>query len=270
MKIIKIKDLQWNYNEKKVLQDINLEIEKGKFYSIIGPNGSGKTTLLKNIARIMEPKRNTVLIDGKDIIGFKNKELARKIASVPQNTEINFEFSSHDVVMMGRTPYLSRFEVEKSTDEAIVKEAMETTNTWELRNKSINELSGGERQRVIIARALAQQPDIVLLDEPVSHLDIHHQVRIMDNIKTLNQNKNFTVIAVLHDLNLAAQYSDTLVLLHQGKVVALGTPEQVITKKNIKEVYDMDVYMMKNPSNNKPHMIILPFTDKVFNNDINF
>ncbi|NLJ88950.1 MAG: heme ABC transporter ATP-binding protein [Epulopiscium sp.] len=268
--MIKIKNLHWKYGEKKILEDINLEIERGKFYSIIGPNGSGKTTLLRNIARILEPQKNTILIDNKDIMDFQNKELAKKIASVPQNTEISFDFSCHDIVMMGRTPYLKRFETEKAEDKIIVREAMETTNTWELRNKSINELSGGERQRVIISRALAQEPDIILLDEPISHLDIHHQVRIMDNIKALNQKKKFSVIAVFHDLNLAAQYSDTLILLNHGKIISLGKPEEVITKKNIKEVYHMDVYMMKNPTNGKPHMIVLPTVNKSFSDDINF
>ncbi|NLK22409.1 MAG: heme ABC transporter ATP-binding protein [Epulopiscium sp.] len=255
MKIIKIKALHWKYGERLILDNIDLEMERGKFYSIIGPNGSGKTTLLKSITKILEPQKDTIWIEDKDILDFKGKELARKLASVPQNTEINFDFSAEAIVMMGRTPHLKRFEMEKDKDAAIARESMMTTNTWQMRHENINNLSGGERQRVIVARALTQESDVLLLDEPIAHLDIHHQIKLLDSIKGLNTQKGLTVIAVLHDLNLAARFSDELILLSQGKISALGSVEEVLTKENIKNVYDMEVYMMKNPVTGKPHMI---------------
>lgn len=248
-----IKNLNYNYGETHILDNININFERNKFYSIIGPNGSGKTTLLKNILRTLPVESKSIYIDDQDLTSFKNKDLAKKISSVPQNTNIDFQFSVFDIVLMGRTPYLKRFETEGNKDLLIVQEAMEMTNTWHLKDKNINELSGGERQRVIIARALAQQCEIILLDEPISNLDIQHQIEILDTIKYLN--RNVTIVAVLHDLNLAAQYSDSLILLNNGKIVSYGTVEEVLTEKNIRSAYNMDTYIIKNPVTGKPHII---------------
>lgn len=248
-----INNLNYSYGENHILNNININFERNKFYSIIGPNGSGKTTLLKNILRTIPIESKSIYIDGKDLTCFKNKELAKKISSVPQNTNIDFQFSVFDIVLMGRTPYLKRFATEGDKDLKIVEEAMEMTNTWHLRDKNINELSGGERQRVIIARALAQQCEIILLDEPISNLDIQHQIEILDTIKYLN--RNITIIAVLHDLNLAAQYSDSLILLNNGRIVSHGTVEEVLTEKNIRNAYNLDTYIIKNPVTGKPHII---------------
>jgi len=240
-----------------VLTDINIEIEQGKFYSIIGPNGSGKTTLLKSMSKALEPAQNTVYINGTDISLLRSKEIARKISSVPQNTGLEFEFTVMDIVLMGRSPYLRRFQSEREEDIKKAVEAMKTTNTWHLREKSINRVSGGERQRVIIARALAQDAQIMLLDEPISQLDIHHQVELMNTIKKLNREKGITVIAVLHDLNIAAQYSDYMLLLSEGRIAVQGTPEAVLTQQNIKNIYKLDVLVMDNPINGKPLIIPL-------------
>ncbi|WP_051541889.1 ABC transporter ATP-binding protein [Clostridium lundense] len=248
-----INNLNYNYGETHILNNINIKFKKNKFYSIIGPNGSGKTTLLKNILRTIPVESKSIYIDAKDLTCFKNKELAQKISSVPQNTNIDFQFTVFDIVLMGRTPYLKRFETEGNEDLQIVEESMKMTNTWHLKDKNINELSGGERQRVIIARALAQQCEIILLDEPISNLDIQHQIEILDTIKYLN--RNVTIIAVLHDLNLAAQYSDSLILLNNGKVVSHGTVEEVLTEKNIRNAYNLDTYIIKNPVTGKPHII---------------
>ncbi|MBC2397710.1 ABC transporter ATP-binding protein [Clostridium tetanomorphum] len=250
---IVINNLHCSYGDKKILKNININFEKNKFHSIIGPNGSGKTTLLKNIQKILPIENNCIYIDGKDLNSFKNKDLAKKIASVPQNTNIDFDFSAMDIVLMGRTPYLKRFEKEKDTDLIIVKEAMEMTNTWYLKDKNINELSGGERQRVIIARALAQESEIILLDEPISNLDMHHQIDILDTIKYLN--RDITVIAVLHDLNLAAEYSDSLILLKNGNVLCKGTPKDVLTESNIRDAYNINTHIIKNPITGAPHII---------------
>ncbi|PRR78254.1 putative siderophore transport system ATP-binding protein YusV [Clostridium liquoris] len=250
---INIENLNCSYGDKVILNNININFEKNKFHSIIGPNGSGKTTLLKNILRVLPVENKCIYIDSKDVNSFKSKDFAKKLSSVPQNTNIDFDFSVMDIVLMGRTPYLKRFESEKENDIKIVKEAMEMTNTWDLKDKSINELSGGERQRVIIARALSQESEIMLLDEPISNLDIQHQIEILDTIKYLN--RNVTIIAVLHDLNLAAQYSDSLILLKDGKVLSHGAVEEVLTEKNIRDAYNIDAYIMKNPVTGKPHII---------------
>lgn len=250
---INVEDLNYSYDDKKILNDINIKLEKNKFYSIIGPNGSGKTTLLKNIGKVLPIEKNCIYIDGKEIHSYKIKDLAKKMASVPQNTNIDFDFSVLDVVLMGRSPYLKRFENESDKDFKIAKDVMEMTNTWHLKDKTINALSGGERQRVIIARALAQQSEIILLDEPISNLDMQHQIEILDTVKYLN--KEVTIVAVLHDLNLAAQYSDYLIMLKDGEIVSYGKPEEVLTEAHIKNTYNMDTYIFKNPVTGKPHII---------------
>ncbi|AYD39950.1 ABC transporter ATP-binding protein [Clostridium fermenticellae] len=255
---IDIKDLHFSFDKTEILHKININFTKNKFYSIIGPNGSGKTTLLKNISKILKPTTKSIFLDNIDILDFKNSSLARKLAVVPQNTTIDFDFTALDIVLMGRSPYLSRFESESKKDYRLAKNAMNMTNTWQLRDKIINQLSGGEKQRVLIARALAQNTDIILMDEPISHLDLHHQIEILDTIKLLT--KSITIVAVLHDLNLASQYSDYIILMDNGSIITSGTPDEVITEKNIKGVYKIDMCMIKNPINNRPH--IIPFTSK--------
>lgn len=255
MSEIKIIDLGWKYGEENILRGINLQIEKGKFYSILGPNGSGKTTLLKNILKILVPKKRSIFISEDDITNIPTKEMAKKVGSVPQDTNVDFDFSVLDIVLMGRTPYLKRFEVEGEKDLAIAKEAMELTDTWRFKDKSIKTLSGGERQRVIVARAMVQQTEILLLDEPISHLDIHHQVELLDTVSSLSKDRGITVTAVLHDINMASQFSDYLILLNKGQIVSIGTSEEVITKEMIEEVYQMECCIIKNPITGKPHVI---------------
>ena len=254
--MIKIKDLSFSY-EEEVLSNVNINIEKGKFYTILGPNGSGKTTLLRLISKALDAKKNNLFIEDKDIQLLSSKFIAKKIAIVPQSTEIEFDFSVHDIVLMGRTPHISRFSQESEEDIKAVRKAMESTNTWHLRDKSINALSGGERQRVIVARAIAQTTEIILLDEPISHLDIHHQIEIMNQIRELNENKNITIVAVLHDLNLAAAYSDFMILMNNGSVHSHGVPQEILNEKAIKEVYGLDVYITKNPKTGK--IFVMPF-----------
>lgn len=247
--------LVFSYGYKEILKGISVKFEKNKFYSIIGPNGCGKTTLLKNITRNLEAEGNFIVIDSKDLKSMKSKEIARKLAFVPQNTNIDFEFTAMDVVIMGRSPYLRLFQNEKEEDMEIVRRSMEVTKTWHLRDVNINEISGGERQRVIIARALAQQTGIMLLDEPISMLDIHHQIELMDTVKKLVKEEGITVVAVLHDLNIASQYSDEIIILNGGQVFAKGTAAEVITENNILEVYGLSVQVIKNPITGKPHVI---------------
>ena len=254
--MIEIKELNFSY-EEPVLNGVNINIEKGKFYSILGPNGSGKTTLLKLISKILPLEKSQIFLENKDIVNINSKMISRRMAVVPQSTEIEFDFSVEDIVLMGRTPHISRFSSESKLDVEIAEKAMKSTNTYKLKNKSINALSGGERQRVVVARAIAQDTDIILLDEPISHLDLHHQVEIMNQIKALNKEKNTTIIAVLHDINIAAAYSDNMILMLDGKVHSSGLPEVILTEKNIKEVYGLEVYISKNPRTGK--LFLMPF-----------
>ncbi len=252
---VAVRGLSWRYGNRQVLSDITLSFEKGKLYSIIGPNGSGKTTLLRNIAKSLEPAAGSVFLNGTDIMDLSTRDVARKLSVVPQNTYIDFDFTVLDIVLMGRNPYISRLGSESREDMAAAEHAMRLTNTWDFRGKSINEVSGGERQRALVARALAQDTAVMLLDEPVSQLDLHHQIELMDMVLSLSQDRKRTILSVMHDLNLAARYSDFLILLNGGRVVVQGTPWQVLTRENIETVYHLDSCIVNNPVTGKPFLI---------------
>lgn len=254
---VTVEGVSFAFDQEEILKNIDLKIEKGKFYSILGPNGSGKTTLVKNICKTLTVKQGSIYVEERDIKILSSKAMAKEMALVPQNTTVEFDFSVEDIVLMGRTPYIGRFSSESEEDLKIAQEAMEATNTWQLRHKSINSLSGGERQRVIVARAITQSTDIILLDEPISNLDIYHQVEILNAIKQLNLKKGITIITVLHDLNLAAAYSDQIIMMHEGRVHSWGTPEEILVEDKIKEVYGIDVQVIKNPVSGKPHVITI-------------
>jgi iron complex transport system ATP-binding protein len=230
-----INKLSFNYTGIQVLKNIELEVGLGEMLSIVGPNGSGKSTLLKCINRILKTKQNTVLIDGKDACTLNLKELAKLMGYVPQSSTSTFPFTVFDVVMMGRKPYIHWNVGER--DNEIVAEMLEFLGISHLAMRHFTELSGGEQQRVIIARALAQQPQLLLLDEPTSSLDIKHQLDILCMLKTLAQTKERSVIVSMHDLNLASRFSDRMVMLKQGCIYAVGTPEAVLTEENIEAVY---------------------------------
>jgi iron complex transport system ATP-binding protein len=253
MEHIKVRDLCFSYQEKEILKGISLDFTKGKFYSIIGPNGSGKSTFIKNISKILEPKYKSVFIEKDDILSFNSKNLARKMAVIPQNILIDYEFTVFDIVMMGRNPYKRRFQDFNIDDEKIVQRYMEITNTWQLKDELITHLSGGETQRVIAARALSQETDIILLDEPTSHLDIQYQVEFLSIFKSLKSDK--VIISVLHDLNMASIFSDEIILLNKGQVEAIGKPYEVINKDNIKNVYNLSVQVLENPVSKCPYII---------------
>lgn len=254
--MIRINNLCFSF-EHEVLKDININIERGKFYTILGPNGSGKTTLLRILSKSLQMEKGDIFLDGINVAQIKPTLLAKKMAVVPQSTEIEFDFSVQDIVLMGRTPHNTRFSSESEKDIKIAINAMKCTNTLQLKNKSINKLSGGEKQRVVVARAIAQDTEIILLDEPISHLDIHHQIEIMNQLRQLNKNKNITIVAVLHDLNIAAAYADHMILMHDGGVYSEGTPVEVLTEDIIKQVYGLEVYITKNPKTGKT--FIMPF-----------
>lgn len=250
---ITVKNLSFYYDGKEILKNINLDFCKGYFYSIIGPNGSGKSTFIKNISKLISPKQKSVFIDNKDICDFNTKSLSKIMALIPQDTSIDYEFTVSDIVMMGRSPYKKRFEDFNKEDEKIIEKYMRITKTWDIKDKLITELSGGEVQRVVAARALSQETDIILLDEPTSHLDIQYQIEFLNVFKSLKKDK--IIIAVLHDLNLASIFSDEIILINKGKVIAKGTPWQVINKENIEGVYNIPIEIIENPVSKCPHII---------------
>jgi len=245
MSIIEVKNLSFKYLSSAVLNNLNFSVEKGEFISIVGPNGTGKSTLLKILSGFLEYSGGEVIFDGKDLKKVKPLELARKRAFVTQDNSVNFPYKSIEIVMMGRFPYSGLLENETKEDEQIVKEIMEKTSVLHLASRPVTELSGGERQRVMIAKALAQKPQVLFLDEPTASFDINYQIDILDYIKTLNRKEGVTVLMVIHDLNLASQYSDRIILLKKGSIHAMGDPPDVITEKNIEDVFSIKVKIEK-------------------------
>ncbi len=233
-----INDLSFNYAGHTVLKDVEFQVDAGEVLSIVGPNGSGKSTLLKCINRILKTKQNTVLIDGKDTSKINYKELSKLIGYVPQSSSSTFSFTVFDVVLMGRRPYINWNLSER--DSEIVAEVLEYLGIGELAMRPFNELSGGEQQKVVIARALAQQPKTLLLDEPTSSLDIRHQLEILCMVRSLTQNEEHSVVVTMHDLNLASRFSDRMLMLKKGEIYACGTPKEVLTEDNIRAVYGIE------------------------------
>ena len=242
-KALKTEDAHFSYDGEEALAGVTLEVERGRYVSLIGPNGAGKTTLLRLISGVLEPSRGKVEILGRDAAELTRREMARRVAVVPQETAIIFPFTAEEVVLMGRFPHLSPYGFESAGDLAVAREAMRLTETEAFAERAIQDLSGGERRRVIIARALAQEADILLLDEPTAFLDIKHQVEITALVQRLKKERDLTVVAASHDLNLAAAFSDTLVLLRRGKVFACGPPDQVVREEVLSEAYGTGVYV---------------------------
>lgn len=250
-------NINFSYTEKPILDDFSFAIDEAQVVAIIGPNGSGKTTLLKIINGILFPDSGSILIDGKDTSRWRRKELAKTVAVVPQETLSIFPFYAEEIVLMGRFPHLSDYSFEDKKDYRIAHEAMERTDTLAFAARRYDELSAGERQRVLIARALAQEPKILLLDESTVFLDLKHQVQFLSLLRQLNKTQNLTVVFVTHDVNLAASHADRIILLYSGKNYAIGNPAEVITAANIKEVYDVDVLVDRNPQSGLPRMTLL-------------
>ena len=257
MVLLNVDGVECRYGSVKVLEGVTLSVKEGDFVGILGPNGSGKTTLFKSISRSLKPHKGTILLNGTDVYSLKSIEVAQHMAVVPQESSIGFSFNALDVVLMGRNPHMSRFQMETAKDLEIAKKAMNMTNTWYLAKRPINELSGGEKQRVIIARALAQEPEILLLDEPLTHLDIANQLEIMDLVKSLCVKEGLIALAVIHDLNFAARYCNTALLLKNGEVFAAGSLDQVLTSENIKSVFHVDAIVKKNLVTNSLYVILL-------------
>jgi len=254
--IIYVKDLTWSYREKPLFSHISTHIKEGEFLSIIGPNGSGKTTLLKLLLRLLPVPSSSIYFRNKDITHYHQKELAHLISYVPQKSRIEYEFTLFECVAMARYSYTNRFTPLTNEDIKIVKESIDALGLSDLCTRSATELSGGEYQRMLIARALAQQSSVIALDEPVSHLDIHHQVEILSLLKHLVEEKGKTIICVLHDLNAVSYFSDEVMHLNTGNIVSHGIPQHVLNKKVIEEVYQARVSLI--PDATQKRMIVSP------------
>jgi iron complex transport system ATP-binding protein len=252
--IIESREVKYRYNSDWVLNGLSFAVNQGEIVGIIGRNGSGKTTILKLVSKVLKPEAGSVWLTGRNIASVKQREIARVVAVVPQGTSVAFSFTVREIVLMGRSPHLGLLQMEREPDLKIANNSMALTDTLELADRSIDELSGGERQRVIIARALAQEPKVLLLDEPTAYLDINHQVEIFDLIKRLNGERDLTVVVVSHDLNMAAEYCDRLILLKNGRVHKDGSPGEVITETNIREVYEANVVVSDSSITGAPHI----------------
>lgn len=253
--MLKFSHVAAGYRDREILHDVTLSVEEGDFVGLIGSNGTGKSTLIKCISGLLPLTKGEITICGREQSLLKSRERARLVAVVPQSYHVDYDFTVEDIVMMGRNPYLGFGKREDERDFEIVKNAMEATNTEIFRGRLYNELSGGERQRVILACAIAQQPRVILLDEPTSALDIHHQIEVMELIARLNREEHMTVLAVLHDINMAARFCRRIVMLRDGTVTADGTPEEVVNRKNMEELYAMKLMVRENPLFHKPEIV---------------
>jgi iron complex transport system ATP-binding protein len=254
--MIEFRSLYVQYGLRPVLKDVSLKISKGEIIGLIGPNGSGKTTLIRAASGVLPPRSGQVIVDGKDLAGLSTQQRARLQAVVPQARSLPGDFSVRQVVFLGRTPHLGWLGQLGEADERQVQWALERTDTLALADRRIGELSGGEQQRVLLARALAQGTPILLLDEPTTHLDLRHQALLLDLVHELAREQGLTVLMALHDLNLAAIYTDRVVLLKDGCIQAVGDPRLVFTSERLEAVYQLPLNVITHPDYGTP--LVLP------------
>jgi len=256
MNILKVEDLACGYGKKLVLKGINFSVEYGELVGIVGPNGSGKTTLLRAIAGLLDLENGSIKVRGEEMRGLPPKEAAKRVAFVPQLMEPVEGFSVEEMVLLGRTPYLDRLSFEDDKDYKVTEWAIEELRIHKLKNHDITELSGGEFQRAAIARALAQESKVLLLDEPTAHLDIRFQMRILRLLRRLREHRG--IVATFHNLNLAARHCHRLVLIHKGELIAEGRPGEVLTSENIRRAYKIKTMVRKNPRSGRIRYVVLP------------
>lgn len=254
--MIEIRGLQMAYGDNIVLQDVSFSVPEGSVNTIIGANGCGKTTLFKAISKRIRPKEGSVSLNGKDVWNYSNNSLAREMAVLPQNPRIPSGFTVFDLVSMGRSPYLKFMGRQSKKDESIVEEAIGDVGLSELAHRNVLELSGGERQRAWIAMCLAQQPKILLLDEPTTFLDISFQYEIMRLVRKLNQEKKITVLMILHDLNQGIRYSDQVIAISNKTLYGIGDPAVVINEKLLEDVFHLQGEVIEDPVNRCPLVIV--------------
>ena len=246
-----IRDLFYNYDGKPVLKDVSFLVKEGEVLGILGPNGCGKTTLLGNLNRNLSPKGGCVLLDGEDLHNYKKKDIAKDIAVVPQDSRVGFSFTVREIVSMGRMPFQDAFQGDSSEDLRIIEDAMRKTNVLDMADRYVNTMSGGERQKVIIARAMAQTPKILLMDEPTLHLDISAQFDILDLVYSLSRSEGLTVVIVSHDLPMVARYCDRILMIHDHTIHALGRTEEVLTPENMRTVFGVDAELSVDPKSGR-------------------
>jgi iron complex transport system ATP-binding protein len=255
---IETDDLAFAYGERLVLDGVSLLVEKGEMIGVLGPNGSGKTTLLKILSGVLTAS-GEVKLNGKDIRSYGRRALSRLFAVVPQESQIQFPFTVAEIVLMGRASRHNLFGLEGEPDLEAARKSMEVTETLSLADRYLHELSGGEKQRVMIARALAQEPEILLLDEPAAFFDLKHQLRVFGLMRRLNRERGLTIVAALHDLNLAALFFPRLVLLAGGKIFCDGGAKDVLTEETIREVYGVEVRVQRDPADGRVQVLVRPF-----------
>ena len=261
---LETKQLTLAYDGTPIIRNLNLGIPTGKTTVLVGANGCGKSTLLRGLARLLKPKSGKVYLDGKAISQLKAKAIAKKLGMLPQSPVAPEGLTVRDLVAMGRYPYQSWLQQWSKEDDEQVAEALEITTMTELADRAIDSLSGGQRQRAWIAMVLAQDTDILLLDEPTTFLDLSHQVELLDLLDELQENKGKTIVMILHDLNLSCRYADYLVAVQQGKVYATGTPEQVMTEEMVRDVFNLECRILPDPLANTP--MCIPIGRKVQGN----
>lgn len=254
---LEAREVSAGYHDRMVVEGLDLLVEPGDFIGLIGPNGSGKTTFLKSLARSLKPAEGSVLLDGEDVYALHAKRVAREMAVVPQETHMAFSFTSLEVVLMGRHPHLGRLQSAGPRDLEVARKAMERSHVWHLADRPVTELSGGERQRVIIAQALAQEPRVLLLDEPTQHLDINHQLSLLQLLQEMC-GEGLAVVAVMHDVNLASQYCKWIISIKKGKEFCRGTPEEVITPAVLADVFGVGSIVTRHSVTHRPYAIFLP------------
>lgn len=255
-KVLSIKDVSFSYGDKRVLRGINLDIKERELVGLVGPNGCGKSTLLKLVSGVMPPNDGTISLVGTNVNSLSPRQLARKVAVMPQTAEIPPTFTTFEIALMGRTPHLGLLQWENRNDYEKTQAAMEMTDCWDLANQPIGTVSGGERQRVLLARALAQETPLLLLDEPTANLDLSYQTSVFDLVVKLIQERGGAVLAAIHDLTLAAQYCDRIALVHQGSILSEGTAEEVFTKVNLRTIYGVEPVLGIHPTTGMP--VVLP------------
>lgn len=256
--MIDVKNLSYSYGPVKALSDVSFSLPTGKVVGLLGPNGSGKSTLCLCLAGMLDKKgaSGEIKISGQDLGSLAPEKLALKMAVVFQDNVFSFDFTAYEIVLMGRSPYVRPLQPEGPEDHRIAEKAMRECDCYELKDRPIKSLSGGERQRVVLARALAQTTPVLLLDEPTNHLDLRHQKQVLSLVKDLAVSRGVLSVVVLHDLNLAGQYCDHLMLLDQGRLVKQGTPEEVLTPENLNPVYQIEVHKISHPVTGNPQIII--------------
>ena len=250
---LKVNNIEFAYNSTPVLENISMELDRSEVLGIVGPNGTGKSTLIRCIDRILKPQQGTILLDEHDITNMKQMDIARKMGYVPQSTTRVFPASVIDTVLMGRRPHLGWKSSEEDMDKVL--EILELLGIMEFAMKDFNEISGGQQQKVLIARALAQEADILLLDEPTSNLDIRHQLEVMEIMKNVVKKKGISAVMAIHDLNLASRYTDRILMMNEGRIFATGDPASVLTIENIKHAYGVEVLVKSDGE--RPYIIPL-------------